>query len=530
MSSNQRSSPLSSLMSNPVLTGAAILTLAGFASRILGFFYRIFLSQQIGAEGIGVYQLIFPVFNICFSLCCGPIQTAISRCVAAQHTAPDAASGNTTFGHASSPTTGSPVSVLRAGLLLSVSLACLCAMIIYTGSDFLAERFLMEPRCGTLLRLMALTIPICSLHCCISGYYYGLQKAHIPALAQLAEQLIRVLSVYGICLSLTGSGQEPTAATAVWGMIFGELASLTFTFLCFLHHRIYRPHRTYAMLNQRQPHYLSSLLSLAIPLAVTRLCVSILQSGEAVMIPSRLQLYGMSSTQALSVYGVLTGMAYPFILFPSAVIQSMAVMLLPDMAHSQSMGNQERIDVNTTRTITVSLYLGILCTGLFLFYGETMGSVLFSNALAGSYIVTLSWLCPFLYLSTTLGSILNGLGQTGATFRHSILSLLAQLCFVLFLVPAIGIRGYLYGLLFGQLFLTVLHLHTVRRLVHIRYRAFHHLLRPMGALGLAAFSAKKITGILVTPMISQPVISLCISCVLLAGIYSFLLLVSRNHL
>ncbi|MBP3700283.1 MAG: polysaccharide biosynthesis C-terminal domain-containing protein, partial [Lachnospiraceae bacterium] len=227
---------------------------------------------------------------------------------------------------------------------------------------------------------------------------------------------------------------------------------------------------------------------------------------------------------------VLTGMAYPFILFPSAVIQSMAVMLLPDMAQSQSAGNQDRIDITTTRTITVSLYLGILCTGLFLFYGDAMGERLFSSALAGSYIVTLSWLCPFLYLSTTLGSILNGLGQTRSTFGHSILSLAAQLLFVVFLVPVIGIRGYLYGLLFGQLLLTVLHLWTVRRLVHVRYRVAHHLLRPMGALGLAAFSSKKITEILLIPMISHSIVQLCISCTLLAGIYGCLLLASRNHL
>ena len=521
MSTSRKSSSLSALTANPVLTGAAILTLAGFASRIIGFFYRIFLSQQIGAEGMGVYQLIFPVFSVCFSLCCGPVQTAISRYVAAQNQTPPQMRRSQ---GQSSPTSGSPEAVLRAGLLLSFSLACLCAVVVYTGSEFLAEQILMEARCGTLLRLMALTIPVCSLHCCISGYYYGLQKAHIPALAQLTEQIVRVCSVYGICAALTETGQEPTAATAVWGMVLGELASLCFTGLSYLHHRWTRQAAGSAS------HYLPGLLSLAIPLTATRLCVSVLQSGEAVMIPSRLQLYGMSSTQALSVYGVLTGMAYPFILFPSAVIQSMAVMLLPDMAHSQSMGNQERIDINTTRTITVSLYLGILCTGLFLFYGDSMGEVLFSSPLAGSYIVTLSWLCPFLYLSTTLGSILNGLGQTRSTFGHSILSLLAQLCFVLFLVPVIGIRGYLYGLLFGQLFLTLLHLRSVRRLVHIRYRAVHHLLRPIAALGLATFTSKKITGIVLTPMIFHPMIRLCVSCMLLAGIYGCLLLASRNHL
>lgn len=504
--------PFPSLKKNPILSGAIVLTLAGFLSRIIGFFYRIFLSQQIGAEGMGVYQLIFPVFSICFSLCCGPVQTAVSRYVAAQNALPSHRAG----------TKYAPESVLRAGLMLSFSLACLCAMILYAGSEFIADRILLEARCGALLRLMALTIPVCSVHCCISGYYYGMQKASIPAFAQLAEQIARVMSVFLISSVMTSEGQDPTTEVAVWGMVCGELASLLFSGTAYLMRRGKTAHSGTSL------SYLPKILALATPLAATRLCISVLQSAEAVLIPSRLQAGGMTGSQALSVYGVLTGMAYPFILFPTAVINSVAVMLLPDMAQSQSAGNQERIDVTTSRTITCSIYLGILCTGLFLFYGDEMGERLFSSALAGSYITTLSWLCPFLYLSTTLGSILNGLGQTRTTFCHNVASLVSQLLFVLFLVPLLGIRGYLYGLLFGQLFLTVLHLLAVRSCVHIRYHALHHLMRPMGSLGIAGFLAQKITEAVVAPLISQPVIQLCISCGMLAAIYGGLLVISRR--
>ena len=66
-----------------LITGALLLTAAGFLSRILGFFYRIFLSRVIGAEGLGIYQMIFPVYGICLSLCAGSIQTAVSRHTAA---------------------------------------------------------------------------------------------------------------------------------------------------------------------------------------------------------------------------------------------------------------------------------------------------------------------------------------------------------------------------------------------------------------------------------------------------------------
>ncbi len=512
-------SPFLNFKKNPILSGAAVLTLAGFLSRIIGFFYRIFLSQRIGAEGMGVYQLIFPVFGICFSLCCGPVQTAVSRYVAAQN----ALLPKSRPGQSRPAGSYSPESVLRAGLLLSFSLACACAALLYGGSEFIADRILLEARCGQLLRLMSLTIPICSVHCCISGYYYGLQRASIPAFAQLAEQAARVLSVFLVCSVLTDEGRQPTAAVAVWGMVCGELASLFFSGTAFLLRK--RAGKATASTF----YYLPKILALAVPLAATRLCISLLQGGEAVLIPSRLQMHGMTDSQALGVYGVLTGMAYPFILFPTAVINSVAVMLLPDMAQSQSAGNQERIDITTSRTITCSLYLGILCTGLFLFFGDEMGERLFSSALAGSYITTLSWLCPFLYLSTTLGSILNGLGQTRTTFCHNVVSLISQLLFVLFLVPAIGIRGYLYGLLFGQLLLTVLHLFAVRRCVHIRYHALHHLIRPMGALGIAALAAEKITEAAVAPVIAQPVMQLCISCGILTAVYGGLLLGSRGR-
>ena len=71
------------LKKHTLAAGALILTLTGFASRILGFFYRIFLSRTIGAEGLGIYQMVFPVYGICFSVCAGSIQTAISRFTAA---------------------------------------------------------------------------------------------------------------------------------------------------------------------------------------------------------------------------------------------------------------------------------------------------------------------------------------------------------------------------------------------------------------------------------------------------------------
>ena len=71
------------IQKHPLLKSTAILTCAGMVSRIIGFFYRIFLSKTIGAEGIGIYLLLFPIQTLLFSLTSSGIQTAISRCIAA---------------------------------------------------------------------------------------------------------------------------------------------------------------------------------------------------------------------------------------------------------------------------------------------------------------------------------------------------------------------------------------------------------------------------------------------------------------
>ena len=70
---------------HPLVFGTLILTGAGLFTRAAGFFYRIFLSHKITTAALGLYQMVYPLYSICFSLCCGAIQTSLSRFVAAEY-------------------------------------------------------------------------------------------------------------------------------------------------------------------------------------------------------------------------------------------------------------------------------------------------------------------------------------------------------------------------------------------------------------------------------------------------------------
>ena len=153
------------------------------------------------------------------------------------------------------------------------------------------------------------------------------------------------------------------------------------------------------------------LLSHAFPLTLNRLLLSVLAAIEVVLIPQRLRMYGFSQSNALSLYGIFTGMALPCILFPSTVTNSAAVMLTPSVAELQALGAHRRIRYIASRTCTACFLTGAACTGLFYFFGPFAGELLFHEATAGTCIRTLSFVCPFLYTNIMLTSILNGLGK-----------------------------------------------------------------------------------------------------------------------
>lgn len=227
------------------------------------------------------------------------------------------------------------------------------------------------------------------------------------------------------------------------------------------------------------------LMAMALPLMGNRLILGVLQSLEAIFVPNKLISYGMSSAEALSIYGVLTGMALPFILFPSAITNSLAVILLPTVSEAQAAGNRRKIERTISMALRYSLYMGILCIGLFTLFGDDLGLTVYHNEEAGFFIAVLSWLCPFMYLSTTMGSILNGLGKTSSVFFHHAVSMLLTLFIVVFFIPVYGIQAYLFALLVSELVLAFLHIHTLSGEADIRLQAGQGIVKPVLCLAVS---------------------------------------------
>jgi stage V sporulation protein B len=331
-----------------------------------------------------------------------------------------------------------------------------------------------------MLRILSFSIPPSAVHSCINGYFYGRKKTLVPSASQLLEQLVRVACVWLFSAESLAAGETPSINIAVLGLTVGEFFSCLLSLIALLPslpaHLIHRrppirfhkpallPAGSYTGFPGSSPGQLyRALFATALPLSANRIVLNLLQSVESVSIPEKLRLYGYDSVTALSVYGVLTGMAMPLIFFPNALTSSLSILLLPEISESYSLGDVPAIRSAVVRTIKYCGLLGFTCMAGFVLLGNFAGVLLFDSPLAGYFISTLGFLCPFLYLDTTLSGILQGLGMASRIFAANIICLLIRLGFVFGAVPRFGIRGYLWGLLLSQLVLGVLYLCFLHR-------------------------------------------------------------------
>ena len=407
---------------------AAILTVAGFISRIFGFLFRIFLSRSFGEERVGLYQMIFPLYILCLSLSTAGLQTAVSRITAEK----------TALGHNKEAD-----GVLTAALCLAVVISLIEILVIQDQAGSIAGSLFGDDRCMELILIISYALPFAAVHSCICGRSLGLGDTMLPAASQLIEQCVRILTVVLLWIFLRICGLTPSIRLAATGVVAGEMAAALFTVRGL---RLQRPVRA----------GIRELFAFSAPLTANRTALTLLQSIEAVSIPASLIRYGMSATEAVSLYGVLTGMALPCILFPSALTGSVGTVLLPAVSAASTSGNRRSVFLLLRKAIVSCFSLGLACCLFFLLFGKMIGRFLFHSADAGRFIITLAWICPFLYVNSSLLNAVNGYGRTGTSFLISMSGLLIRIAGVFLAVPQFGIQGYLWALLGAQLCTTVL--------------------------------------------------------------------------
>ncbi len=344
-------------------------------------------------------------------------------------------------------------------MCLSVILSGILALFVFWLSPWIASEILKEVRTTELLQLMSFSLVPSAIHACFNGYYYGKKNSVPPAICQIVEQLVRVFGTFIIYQILLEDGRPLEPIHAVWGLVISELAGLLVnitTYLLFDHTKSdsKKISRRIAYFNAILPP-LKAVGIMAIPLTLNHVLMTLSHSLEHLLLPQQLMLYGYSSDEALGHFGILTGMALSVIFFPSAITNSLSVLLLPRISETKACGNICEVLDTIKGALCCGISLGSLCTFIFLLTSDWFGTYVFDNTLAGFYIRILSILCPFMYTSSLLSSIVNGLGYASLTLACNLSGCVIRVLAIWFLVPVYGMYAYIISMIVAAVVVTV---------------------------------------------------------------------------
>ena len=460
------------LTKNRVVKGTLILTTAGFATRIIGFYNRIFLSRLIGAKELGIYQLIFPLYMIAFAFTTFGNELALTKLVSEYKSRNDMTATKVFF---------------KICLSINIILGLFMSIIMYKNAGILCEKILKAPECEKCLQIISLGIPFMSTKGAIHGYFLGLEQSGVHGLSDFLEQLAKVLGLYILTVFFCVKSSYD-AAFAVWGIVIGEITSFLFSLCALLVHLRKDNNKSRSSLHLSTCYQI--FLRNSIPLTTNRLALTILQSIKAIMIPVILLNYYKNSTTSLAIYGIFSGMAFPFIMFPSTITNSLSTMLLPAVSSASSCLDTDYLKKLCEKSLHFCLLIGLFSMTAFYIFGPSIGICFFESKEAGHYLFQLSFLCPFIYLSTTLTSILNGLGFATHNLILTFISTIIRISFIVGAIPKIGITGYIMGLFTGYLFLTFSCLHKLQNIIPLNLKFTESIFIPSVTfipLGVAAF-------------------------------------------
>lgn len=424
-----------------IIKGTILLTVSGIVSRLLGFFFRIYLSHTFSPAQIGLYQLIVPVYFFMSTVSSGGIKTASIQLISASCASKDKKTA---------------LNYLKLSLTLSLLLSLICVFYAQKYSVFLSD-FLLESRNqGQFIALISLALPFSAVHNCITGYCIASGNYMIPSSSQILEQTVRIFSV--VLLSLH---ENPSIRIIFLGLILSEIGSCAYCIM--LNHRIF--YYKYQLLPKHILRNFFLLVKHSLPYTLNQVLPSFFHTAEAFALPVMLHHSGLNTVQSLSIYGTLTGISMPCIMFPSVITQSLATTLLPAIADLKTRKKAKEISALIKRTFFICISFGTVCTFFFFFFGNFIGTVIFRNPSGGIFMRTLSFICPFLYGNSALMSCLNGLGRPVYTLLCNVCSVFIRICCIFLCVPTYGIVGYLWGMLLSQIFISLYCLPAIRHLL-----------------------------------------------------------------
>ena len=420
-----------------LMKGTFILTVAGIVVKIIGSLNWIFVSRVLGGEGIGLYQMAFPIYFFALSVSTAGVPVAISIITAERVAIKDIWGARRVF---------------HISMVLMLATGVLFSLLTYFGAGWLIEyQFIRDPRAYYSVVVLAPAIFFVTLLASSRGYLQGWQRMTPTAVSQIVEQIFRVITMVLLARLFLPMGLEYAAAGASFGACAGAVTGLIV--LVWYHWQLDRDIRRDYAPEEIMPKadverescwkILRRLFKLALPVSAASIMLPVVSNLDLAIVPQRLEVAGYTVNQATELFGYLTGMAVPLINLSTIITASLAVSIIPALSEARAMGDKARIYEHSAAGIRISHFVCFPAFVIVLMLATPISTLIYSAPGAGPAVWACSFSIVLLGLHQVSTGILQGLGHPTIPMINMILAAVAKviLNWTLTAIPTLGILG-----------------------------------------------------------------------------------------
>lgn len=383
------------------LKGALVLTIAGLLVKVLGSVNRILLSRMLGGEGIGLYQMAYPVYLLMLSICSAGVPVAVSIIVAEKVAKEDYAGAHRIF--------KVTMRLMGAfGLLFALTLYGLAGVLVQSG-------IIRDPRVYPALLVLTPAVFFSSILASFRGYFQGYQMMVPPAVSQILEQFVRVMTMILLAWWMLPYGLTWAAAGAAFGTVPGGLTGLVV--LTFFYRRAARQWQ--AQINTQVRQMVEStrqiarrLILLAIPSSCANLLIPVTSAIDMVLVPNALGAAGFAVAAATTRFGYLSGMAQPLMMLASIPTTSLTLSLVSAVSEAFTLNRPDEVRRQIAFALKICLLIVLpAAVGMAVLAAPISGS-LYGTLKAAPVIAHLAPSIVFLGIYQVTTGALQGIGKT----------------------------------------------------------------------------------------------------------------------
>jgi len=425
-------------MKNKFIKSTIILIIGGMITKVLGMIIKIALTRTIGTEGIGLYSLVLPTFNLFIGLCSLGVPTAITKLISERKRSSKKIILPTTFW------------ILIYNVLLIIILIFI--------SPVLSNYLLHNSNTYYPLLAIGITLPFIAISSIIKGYFFGKEKVFPCTLSNIVEQLVRLFLTLFVVSYMMRYGLVIAVTTVVLINVISEFAS-TIILLLFL------PKEKIKLEDFHKDNGLiREILGISIPTTAARMIGSITYFFEPIILTNILKYVGYSSDFITLEYGVINGYVYPLLLLPSFFTMAISSAILPVVSNSYSNRNYDHTKLKIKQAIFFSLLIGIPVTLIFMFVPSIPLKLVYNTTLGLEYI---PYIAPFFilhYIQAPLTSSLNGMGYSKEAMKGTLYGgIIKILSLIIFSLCKIGLWSLMISSILNIIVVTIHHIYYVRK-------------------------------------------------------------------